>query len=146
MTPTTTRRALAAASLAGGLVVAAYLLFGVGYSGVEQGAVSATPGGPSITTGPETVHVSGISLALREHEWALVLWAGFVLTVSVMAAVSAWKGRAGPIWGAAGVMMILAVLALLSIGPVVALQAALLAVTATVVGRQHRPHGRPQSG
>jgi hypothetical protein len=69
-------------------------------------------------------------------QWALVAWSGFVLVVSLAAAVCAWKGRAGPVWVAAGALGVLSFLAVMSIGYVIAPQALLLAIVAAVISAQ----------
>lgn len=138
MTPATVRRLAATLSLVGGFVVAAYLLFGVGYTMQSESSVAAPSGGPAVTTVTQTRHLTGLAYALQEREWALVLWAGFVVVVCSIAAMSAWTGRARPIWGAAAALGVLSVLGLASIGLVIAPLALLLALAASAVSGRWR--------
>lgn len=153
MTTTAVRRLAAALCLGGGLAVAGYLLFGVSYTSQSQSgsaaageAGSSTAVGPVIVTPVQTLHQSGLAFALDQHDWALLIWAGFVLVVSLVAAVSAWTGHSRPIWGAAAVLAALSLLGLMSIGLVIAPQALVLAVAAALVSGRVRLGRQPLSG
>ena len=85
--------------------------------------------------------VSGATIAVGylflgadlSFQWALVAWSGFVLVVSLAAALSAWRGHPGPIWVATGTLVALSLLAVESIGYVIAPLALLLALVAVAV-------------
>lgn len=87
------------------LGIAALMLFGSSYSyqsGDSEGNFSSGA-------------ISAFRYTLEEGDYAWFFWAGFVVIVCLIAAVGALIGRAGPVWAAAIVLYLVAVLGMVSI-------------------------------
>lgn len=130
-------RLLGLGSLLAAVGCATYLLFGFGYSyetatsavGTDDGVVSVAR-----TKGWE----SALTFAQQNHDYTIVGWAGFVVLLGVLTAVAAWRGRPGPVWAAAILLLVVGVLGFASIGPFVVPVAVLASLTALALGASRR--------
>jgi hypothetical protein len=130
-------RLLGLASFLAAAGCAAYLLFGFGYSyETATGAVSTEGGVVSVThtQGWE----NGLTFARQNHDYVIVGWAAFVVLLGIVTAAAAWRGRPGPVWAAALLLLMLAGLGLFSIGLFVAPVAVLVALTAFALTASRR--------
>ncbi|MGH3086120.1 MAG: hypothetical protein ACRDSJ_02230 [Rubrobacteraceae bacterium] len=96
--------------------VAALMLFASSYS-YQSATCMADPASPSeeeCTRDSGTV--SGFQYALENGDYALLFWAGFIVVVCLMAAVSAFFGRAASVWVCAASLLFLSILGMMSIG------------------------------
>jgi hypothetical protein len=134
-------RLLGLGSLVAALACAGYLLFGFGYS-YETVTGSAGTDGVVVSVTTTQGWENALAFARQNHDYAIVGWAGFVVVLGVLTALAAWRGRPGPVWAAALLLLVLSVLGLASIGLVVAPVALLVALTAFAL-RASRPRGRP---
>lgn len=94
--------------------VAALMLLAFGY-GYQSGTCMddpASPGEERCTY--ESGMVSAFRNALETGDYALFFWAGFVVVVCLIAALSALVGRAAPVWVCAVALYVLAVVGLIS--------------------------------
>lgn len=112
-------RLLGLASLLAAVGCAAYLLFGIAFSTQTAAGASGTDGGVVTVT--------------NAHGWqdnTIIGWASFVVLLGVVTTLAAWRGRSGPVWLAAVLLVITAALGLASIGLSVAPVALLVPFTA----------------
>ncbi len=112
-------RLLGLASLLAAVGCAAYLLFGVGYTTQTAAGNPGTDGG-----------VVTVTATQGWQDYAIVGWSSLVVVLGVLAAVAARRGRSGPVWVAAVILVMTAALGLASIGLFVAPVALLVAFTA----------------
>lgn len=112
-------RLLGLVSLLAAVGCAAYLLFGFGYANQTAAGASGTDGG-----------VVTVTTTQGWQDYTIVGWASFVVLLGVLIAVATWRGRSGPVWVAALLLVITAALGLASIGMFVAPVALLAAFTA----------------
>ncbi len=120
-------RFLGLASLVAAVGCAAYLLFGFGYSSeTAAGAPGADGGVVTVTT------------TRGWQDYTIVGWASFIVLLGVVTALAASRGRSGPVWVAASLLVITAVLGLASIGLFVAPVALLVAFTAYALSASRR--------
>jgi glucan phosphoethanolaminetransferase (alkaline phosphatase superfamily) len=124
---------LGLASLLTAVGCAAYLLFGIAYSGQTASGASGTDGGVVTVT---TTH--------GWQDYTIVGWASFVVLLGVLTALAAWRGRSGPVWVAAVLLVITAALGLASVGLFIAPVALLVAFTAYALSISRR-RGRAAS-
>ena len=97
--------------------VAALILFGFGYS-YESASCRASMGHQSTGSEGCTYESGTVSMfrsALEEADHALFYWAGIVIAVCVIAAVSALAGKSAPVWICACILLILAGLGTMSL-------------------------------
>ncbi len=64
----------------------------------------------------ESGTISAFRYALEESDSTLFYWAGFIVVVCLIAAMGALVGRAAPVWVCAGVLWVVGVLGIWSIG------------------------------
>jgi hypothetical protein len=120
-------RVLGLTSLVAALGCAVYLLFGLGYSSETAVAVPGTNGG-----------VVTVSTTQGWQDYAIVGWASFIVLLGVLTSVAAWRGRSGPVWVAALLLVVTAALGLATIGLFVAPVAILVALTAWALTASRR--------
>ncbi len=119
-------RLLGLASLLAAVGCAAYLLFGGIYSSTTEDA-SDTEGG-----------VVDVTTTQGWQDYAIVGWALFIVLLGVVTVFAAWRGRSGPVWVSAFLLLILTVLGVVSIGLFVAPVALLFALTAYTLSVSRR--------
>jgi hypothetical protein len=126
-------RLLGLASLVAAVGCAAYLLFGVGYT------TQTAAGNPGADGGVVTV-----TTTQGWRDYAIVGWSSLVVLLGALTAVAAWRGRSGPVWVAAVLLVITAALGLASVGLFIAPVALLVAFTAYALSISRR-RGRAAS-
>jgi len=130
-------RLLGLGSFLAALACASYLLFGFGYS-YETVSGSAGTDGAVVSVTTTQGWENALAYARQNHDYAIVGWAGFVVLLGVLTAVAAWRGRPGPVWAAALLLLVLSVLGLASIGLVVAPVTLLVVFTAYALSAARR--------
>ena len=72
------------------------------------------------------------------QDYTIVGWASFIVLLGVVTALAAWRGRSGPVWVSAFLLLVLTVLGIASIGLFVAPLALLVAFTAYTLSVSRR--------
>ena len=123
--------ALLSPALALGIVY--FMLFATGYSYVSMRGRAGPPEGNPEEAASESGWVSAYEHSLENGDYVYFLWSGFIVVISLLAAVAALKGWVGLVWACAGFLGVLTILGAMSIGGMVAPLALVLFVSAMLL-------------
>ena len=108
------------------------MLFATGYSYVSM-EKRAGPEGDPLEAASESGWVSAYEYSLANGDYVYFLWFGFIVVICLLAAGAALKGWVGLVWACAGLLGILTILGVMSIGVLVAPLAVVLFVSAILL-------------
>src|SRR5918997_4041007 len=133
MNPAQVGKVLALVSPALAVGVVCFMLFATGYSYVSMDKRAAPPEGKPEEAASESGWVSAYEYSHDNGDYVYFLWAGFIVVICLLAAGAALRGWVGLVWVCAGLLGVLTVLGVMSIGGLVAPLALVLFVSAILL-------------